>query len=116
MVTLTNSSSSDTPDPLDRAGLGQLFAARFTVDPVRRFKPAGETYARVENAMSAAPDALCLIAAHAWDTIGAQSRGWRGVLLGRGFNAPLVLENVPAPDIVAPDLDHAAGAIIAAWG
>ena len=115
LATLTNSPPSPDTDPLEKAGLASLFAARFTVDPVRRFKPHSATYRQVEEALGVTPAELCMIAAHDWDTIGAQARGWRGVLLTRQVNAPLVLDDVPQPDIVARDLSDAADAIIARW-
>ncbi|RZM33644.1 MAG: haloacid dehalogenase type II [Sphingomonas sp.] len=113
IVTLTNSPASDGPDPLDRAGLGTMFDRRFTVDAVRRFKPAPATYQLVEDAMGSMPDKTWLVAAHSWDTIGAQAFGWKAALITRGVNAPLVLEGVPQPTLVARDIGEAARAIAA---
>ena len=111
MVTLTNSPKSAGPDPLDRAGLGSLFDQRFTVDAVQRFKPTPATYQLVQETMGSTPNATWLIAAHTWDTIGAQSFGWKGALVTRGMNAPLVLDGVPQPTLVARDVAEAARAI-----
>lgn len=116
LVTLTNTAPGPTPDPLTAAGLGPLFEQRFTVDPLRRFKPAPEVYRQVTDAMRIPPASACMIAAHTWDTIGAQAMGWTGVLITRGVNAQLDAPDIPKPDIVALDIAAAADRIIARWG
>jgi 2-haloacid dehalogenase len=113
IVTLTNSPASVEPHALDRAGLGAMFDRRFTVDTVQRFKPAPATYQLVQDTMASSPDATWLIAAHTWDTIGAQSFGWKAALVTRGVNAPLVLDGIPQPTLVARDVGEAAQAIAA---
>jgi 2-haloacid dehalogenase len=113
IVTLTNSPASVEPHALDRAGLGAMFDRRFTVDTEQRFKPAPATYQLVQDTMASSPDATWLIAAHTWDTIGAQSFGWKGALVTRGVNAPLVLDGIPQPTLVARDVGEAAQAIAA---
>jgi 2-haloacid dehalogenase len=45
-----------------------------------------------------------MVAAHVWDTIGAQSAGFSGALITRPGNAPLPTPDLPQPDIVAADL------------
>ncbi|WP_231420540.1 MULTISPECIES: haloacid dehalogenase type II [unclassified Sphingomonas] len=111
IVTLTNSPKSAGPDALDKAGLGPMFDQRFTVDTVQRFKPTPATYQLVQDTMEAVPDSTWLIAAHTWDTIGAQSFGWKAALVTRGVNAPLVLDGIPQPTLVARDVGEAARAI-----
>lgn len=112
LVTLTNSPASTGRDPLDDAGLGPLFERRFTVEAVHRFKPAPATYQMVSDAMKVPPAKTWLVAAHPWDTIGAQSFGWKAALVTRGVNAPLTLEGVPQPTLVARDLAETVDAII----
>lgn len=116
LATLTNSSPGSTPDPLRKAGLGSLFTRRFTVDPVRRFKPDPATYNLVTGDMRVAAADVCLVAAHTWDTIGAQTAGWSAALVTRGVNAPLALQGVPQPTIVGSDLTEVVDAIIEKWG
>ncbi|WP_240663502.1 haloacid dehalogenase type II [Sphingomonas sp. UV9] len=113
LVTLTNTPAGSGPDPLDKAGLGQLFDRRFTVDPVRRFKPAPATYMLVTETMKVPRANTWLVAAHTWDTIGAQSFGWNAALVTRGVNAPLILEGVPQPAVTAAVLTDVADAIVA---
>ena len=115
LVTLTNSAPSPQGSPIDRAGIADLFDRAFTVHDVRRFKPAPDCYAMVAEAMGVAPGALCLVAAHVWDTLGAQAVGCAGAFVARRGNAVLPVEGVPRPDIVAPDLTGVVDAIIARW-
>jgi len=115
LATLTNSTPSPSPTPLERAGLGAYFERSFSVDAVGRFKPAPEAYRLVSDAFGVAPSELCLIACHLWDTIGAQAAGWRGGLVLRPGNAVIPHDDVPRPDIVANDMSQMADEIIRRW-
>ncbi len=55
------------------------------------------------------------VAAHVWDTIGAQSVGCSGALIARPGNAPLPLHGLPQPHAVAPDLPGVATQLINLW-
>jgi 2-haloacid dehalogenase len=116
MVTLTNTPPAPGPDALTMGGVGNFFEQRFTVDPVRRFKPAPETYRMVTDALRVPPSSACMIAAHTWDTLGAQAAGWTGALVTREVNAVLDAPDVPKPEIVGPDLTAIANQIIQRWG
>jgi 2-haloacid dehalogenase len=61
------------------------------------------------------PAAICLVAAHVWDTIGAQSIGCSGALIARPGNAPLPVHGLPQPQAVAPDLPGLATQLIKLW-
>lgn len=111
MVTLTNSASEAGKSVLDNAGLSHYFERQFSVDEVRRFKPGREIYAHVASALAVEPERLRLIAAHAWDTLGAIAAGYSAALVTRPGNAPLPVGE--QPDIVAPDLAAVADRIIA---
>lgn len=113
LVTLTNTPAGNGPDSLDRAGLGPLFDRRFTIEPVHRFKPTPETYKLVTDTMKIARADTWLVAAHTWDTIGAQSFGWNAALVTRGANAPLEIDGVPQPDITGRLLSDVVAAISA---
>jgi 2-haloacid dehalogenase len=45
-----------------------------------------------------------MVAAHVWDTVGAQSIGFGGALITRPGNAPLPIPDLPQPTLVARDL------------
>jgi 2-haloacid dehalogenase len=104
-VTLTNSPPNpDGPSPLGSAGLGGYFERQFSVDACRAFKPARDVYDCVCRELEVAPAECMMIAAHVWDTIGAQSAGYDAALLTRPGNAPLPLDGLPQPTFVAADL------------
>ncbi|MHA0287084.1 haloacid dehalogenase type II [Mycobacterium sp. C3-094] len=103
LVTLTNSPPvSGTPTPLERAGLGDYIERQFSVDTYRVFKPATRLYQHVAQDLGVAPTDCMLVAAHVWDTIGAQSAGMSGAFLARPGNA--VVPTLPPPTVVAGDL------------
>lgn len=115
LVTLTNSASASSPTPLERAGLDDFFERSFSVEAVRKFKPASETYRLVAEEMSVETSDLCLVACHLWDTIGAQAAGCRGALITRPHNAFLPAAEVPIPDITASELTDLTDQIVLRW-
>ena len=104
LVTLTNSASSASPTPLEKAGISQFFEQQFSVETVGTFKPAPETYRMVARTLSVETSDLCLVASHLWDTIGAQAAGCQGAFLKRPYNAMLPATNIPIPNFTASDL------------
>jgi 2-haloacid dehalogenase len=115
LMTLTNSPPDKEGSPLERAGLAHYFERQFTVDRVRRFKPAPEVYHLVTELLHVTPSAICLIAAHTWDTLGAQSAGFAAGLVTRRGNAPLPVDGLPQPQAIAPDLPGLARQLCALW-
>jgi 2-haloacid dehalogenase len=115
LMTLTNSPPDKDGSPLERAGLAHFFEHQFSVDSVRRFKPAPEVYHLVTERLNVPPSAICLVAAHTWDTIGAQSVGFYAGLMTRTGNAPLPVHGLPQPQVVAPDLVQMATQMIGLW-
>jgi 2-haloacid dehalogenase len=110
LVTLTNSAPDAGRAVLEQAGLAHYFERQFSVDAVKRFKPAAETYRSVASALAAEASALRLVAAHAWDTQGAMAAGWTAALVTRPGNAALPVGE--QPDIVEKDLLAVAKRII----
>jgi 2-haloacid dehalogenase len=105
LVTLTNSPSSPgKPSPLEHAGLAHFFEQTFSVDACSAFKPAPAVYEYVCEKLAVAPADCMMVAAHVWDTIGAQSAGLSGALITRPGNALLPIPDLPQPAIVANDL------------
>lgn len=115
LVTLTNSASASSPTPLERAGLSEFFERSFSVEAVRKFKPAPETYGLVAEQLGVDTSRLCLVACHLWDTIGAQAAGWRGAFITRPHNAMLPAAEVPTPDIIASEMTDLADQIVRRW-
>jgi 2-haloacid dehalogenase len=105
LVSLTNSPSDrNQRSPLQNAGLGQFFERQFSVDLLRTYKPAKEVYLHVAGELDVAPSACMMVAAHVWDTVGAQSAGFSAALLTRAGNAPLPVHGLPQPNLIAADL------------
>lgn len=105
LVTLTNSPPNPSgASPLENAGLGGYFERQFSVDACRTFKPARHVYDYVCGELRVAPSDCMMVAAHVWDTIGAQSAGFSAALITRPGNALLPADGLPQPTVVAPDL------------
>jgi 2-haloacid dehalogenase len=110
LVTLTNSSQQGVEQQIKNAGLSEFFERNFSVDSVRRYKPAPEPYRMVASELKLTPNRLRLVAAHAFDIIGAMQAGYAAAFVARPGKALFPL--IPAPDIVGSDLVEVAGRII----
>jgi 2-haloacid dehalogenase len=111
LFTLTDNTLGISGRQLERAGVIDLFERRFSVDEtVRRHKPAPEAYRSVANELGLAPGAICLVACHVWDTLGAVAAGWQAALVLREGNAPLGVG--PQPNYIGDDLDAVADQLI----
>ena len=115
LVTCTNSPPDSGASPLQHAGIDGWFEKSFSIDRVRRFKPAPQVYHMVAEELDVPPAAICMVAAHVWDTIGAQSIGCSAALIARPGNAPLPVHGLPQPQVVAPDLPGVATRMIQLW-
>jgi beta-phosphoglucomutase-like phosphatase (HAD superfamily) len=101
--------------PLKNAGIDGWFEKSLSIDRVRRFKPAPQVYHYAAEELNVPPAAICMVAAHVWDTIGAQSVGLSAALIARPGNAPLPVQGLPQPDAVGPDLPGVATQLISLW-
>ncbi len=110
LVTLTNNAPATVEQQLKNAGLSDLFERSFSVDAVKRFKPAPEPYQYVARQLGVAPNNLRMIAAHAWDILGALRAGCAAAFVARPGKALYPLG--PQPDIAAPDLQGVADRIV----
>jgi 2-haloacid dehalogenase len=110
-VTLTNSAPAAAAQQLTNAGIADLFEQVFSVDAVRRFKPAAEPYRYVATELGVETRALRMVAAHAWDIVGAIQAGCAAAFVARPGKVLYPL--APAPDIVGPDLRAVAEQIAA---
>ncbi|SNT19907.1 2-haloacid dehalogenase [Streptosporangium subroseum] len=116
LVTLTNSPSNPGgQSPLEHAGLAHFFERQFTIETVRAYKPAQLVYHLVAQELDVPPSTCFMVAAHVWDTIGAQSAGYTAGLVTRPGNAPLPVHSLPQPNLIAPDLPALAGQLIRVW-
>lgn len=112
LVTLTNSAPAAVQQQLTNAGLATFFERSFSVDTVRRFKPSAEPYRFVAESLGLSADRLRLVAAHAWDVVGALRAGYAAAFVARPGKVLYPLG--PKPDIAGPDFRRVARLIIAA--
>ena len=110
-VALTNSAPAAARQQLAYAGLTDAFERVFSVDEVRRFKPAPEPYRFVARELGVETSALRMVAAHAWDIVGAMQAGCAGAFVARPGKVLYPL--APAPDIVGVGLRIVAEQIVA---
>lgn len=118
LVTLTNSPSETQKKQLKNAGIDGFFERMFSVDGVRRYKPAPQVYHMAAEELNVPTSAICLVSVHVWDNLGAQNAGCSSVLIARPGNAPppaLALPGWPAPAAVGPDLPSVAKQLIKLW-
>ena len=80
LATLTNSPHlAGTSTPLENAGLAGLFERQISVESVRAFKPSPSVYRHACQELGVEPADCMMVAAHVWDTLGAQSVGMHGL-------------------------------------
>jgi 2-haloacid dehalogenase len=111
LFTLTNNLIEVQARQIEHGGIAGLFERLFSVDNVKRHKPAPQVYAYVERELGVKPSQLCLVACHTWDTLGAVAAGWEAALVKRIGND--VLGVGPQPQIVGNDLNDVADQLIA---
>lgn len=83
LFTLTNSPPATLQKQMENSGLKEYFEETFSVDAVRKFKPAPETYRWAADEIGAETSELLLIAAHDWDIAGAANAGCRTAYVAR---------------------------------
>ncbi len=115
LATLSNSAPSASPTPLEKAGLAPYFESSFSVETVCRFKPALDCYRHAAEALGVEPAAICMVATHIWDLLGAQAVGCRTAFVSWTENALLPIAELPQPDVVARTMAALAEAIIRRW-
>jgi len=110
LVTLTNSTPAAVEQQLKNAGINDYFERKFSVDTVRRFKPAPEVYHFVATELRVDPLQLRLVAAHAWDVLGAMRAGCSAAFVARPGKVLYPLAE--KPDITGRDLRAVADEIV----
>lgn len=113
LATLTNSPPNPNgPTALESSGLAQFFEQQLSVDACRAFKPAPAVYRYVCDTLAVAPAECMMVAAHVWDTLGAQHVGFGSALITRPGNPPLPVDGLAQPDLVVSDLRELAARLI----
>ena len=112
LAALTNNTAEVAGAQLANAGLSDRFEKILSADTVRRLKPAPEPYRAAAEALGVETPQVRLVAAHAWDVIGAMRAGCAAAFVAR---PGMVLDPLAEPpDVVGADLSAVAASIIAA--
>jgi 2-haloacid dehalogenase len=112
LAALTNNTAEVAEAQLANAGLSDRFEKILSADTVRRLKPAPEPYRAAAEALGVETPQVRLVAAHAWDVIGATRAGCAAAFVAR---PGMVLDPLAEPpDVVGADLSAVAASIIAA--
>jgi 2-haloacid dehalogenase len=102
LVSLTNSSSEDSEAQLRNAGLIDLFEKRYSIETIRKYKPHPDTYRMIVDDYSVKPEQVMMVAAHAWDLMGAKNVGLQTTFIRRP--GATLYPKTPMPDYVVNDL------------
>jgi 2-haloacid dehalogenase len=108
---LTNSTSETADAALVSAGLRDRFQVVIGSDEVETFKPHPRVYENATARLATEPHEVALVAAHAWDVMGAMRAGLRGAWLARSERwwVPVA----PEPDVRGEDLRDVASKLAA---
>ncbi|MCW2725004.1 MAG: haloacid dehalogenase, type [Frankiales bacterium] len=101
VAVLTNGTAEATRGLLDRTGLP--IADVVSVDEVGAYKPARAPYEHAVARLGGIPETTVLVAAHAWDVLGAHAAGLRTVWVG-DVEVRWPFPGDGPPDRSAPDL------------
>jgi 2-haloacid dehalogenase len=98
--------SNGSPEMLDSAvksaGMELVMDHVISVDAIRLFKTAPESYSLVQHAIPVNKDEVLFVSSNAWDALGATWFGFRTLWVNRQ-NLPFEAIG-PRPDYVGPDL------------
>jgi 2-haloacid dehalogenase len=108
-VVLTNGGSAQTEGLLEQSGLAEHVTHVFTTEEVGAYKPHPGPYRFVCESLGIEPAEAVLVAAHAWDVVGAQSAGYEAIWIDRNERSwPLPSGE---PEYWARDLEAAAALV-----
>lgn len=75
VVALSNGAAETTQRLLRQAALDSFVERVISIDEARHWKPHREVYLHAARVVGVTPSALALVAAHAWDVLGANRAG-----------------------------------------
>ncbi len=110
LAALTNSTQQVADVQIDNSGLREYFEQVLSADAVERLKPAPEPYRMAAESLGVEVGQVRLVAAHAWDVVGAMRAGCAAAFVAR----PGMVLNPLAerPDVVGSDLREVADKIL----
>lgn len=111
LATLTNSPLPTLTAQLQSAKLTEYFEATLSIDRIKKYKPALETYQWAAKQLSVTVSDVVLVAAHGWDIAGALQAGLQAAFIERKGQSLYPLS--PKPAFTGKDLTKIASQIIA---
>ena len=110
LATLTNLAMPTQVAQLTHAGLAKYFEQMLSIDEVKKYKPAFETYQYAAKKLGVGTENMLMVAAHGWDLAGAMTAGMQTAFIERIGQALYSLE--AKPQYTGKDLVVIANAII----
>ncbi len=110
LATLTNSPPNTQSEQLQYAGLTKYFEQTLSIDAVKKYKPAIESYQYAAKTLGVNTEDMLMVAAHGWDMAGAINAGMQAAFIERKGQSlyPLAAK----PHYIGKDLVAIANAII----
>jgi 2-haloacid dehalogenase len=110
LAALTNSTQQVADEQINNSGFRDYFEQVLSADAVQRLKPALEPYRMSAESLGVEVGQVRLVAAHAWDVVGAMRAGCAAAFVAR----PGMVLNPLAepPDVVGSDLGEVADQIL----
>lgn len=102
LATLTNSPAATLTAQLKYADLTEYFEQTLSIDTIKKYKPALETYKWAAEQLSVNSTEVMLVAAHGWDIAGALQAGLQAAFIERKGQSLYALS--PSPQIVGKNL------------
>jgi len=107
MVALTNGKPSVAKEQLEFAGLTDFFDDILSVEVVKKYKPAAETYHFVTDKYKIESSLAMMVAAHGWDIAGAKKAGLSTAFVKRPGKSPYALAE--SPDLILNTISELSG-------
>jgi 2-haloacid dehalogenase len=104
LATLTNSPPHALKQQLINSNLTDYFEQALSIDSLKKYKPAAETYLWAAKELTVKPEEMLMIAAHGWDLAGASHAGLATCFIAREGQSLYTLSSTPdfeATDILA---------------
>ena len=111
LATLTNSPATTLSAQLQHANLTEYFEATLSIDTIKKYKPALETYLWAAEKLSVNVSEAILVAAHGWDITGALQAGMQAAFVEREGQSLYPL--APKPQFIGKNLIEVSNSIIA---
>lgn len=110
LAALTNSPESTLAEQLNNSKLSAYFELTLSIDAIKKYKPALETYTWAAEQLSVSPAEIIMVAAHGWDIAGALQAGLQAAFIERKGQSLYPLST--RPHFAGKDLIEIANAII----